>query len=102
MKTKILPVAGILAGGLLLAGQVLADPLPQPKIAPSRDAVAPQGTEFGQVQPFEQDGIRIEFSLQAVEKTEGRQEAQVGQTTLAQFSLRDVRTGQPLSLGRPK
>ncbi len=95
-------VMGVWIGGVLLVSQVLADPLPQPKIALARDAIGSYATALEQVQQFEQDGVRIEFSLQTVEKTEGRQEAQVGQTTLAQFSLRDVRTGQPLSLGRPK
>ena len=95
-------VMGIAIGGVLLASQVLADPLPMPKIAPARDAIVSHATALEHVQKFEQDGVRIEFSLQAVEKTQGGQEAQVGHTTLAQFTLRDARSGQPLSLGRPK
>lgn len=95
-------VAWIWVSGFLLTTQVLGDPLPLPKIAPARDAVASQATALEQVQQFEQDGVRIEFSLRAVEPTKERQEAQVGQTAIAQFALRDARTGQPLSLGRPK
>lgn len=88
--------------GFLLASQVFADPLSQPMIAPSRDALAAQGTALSHIQQFEHDGIRVEFSLRAVAHNQDRQDAQVGQTVLAQFALRDTRTGQPLSSGRPK
>jgi len=54
------------------------------------------------VQQFEQDGIRIEFALRAAGQNPGGQEAQVGQTMLAEFALRDTRTGRPLALGKPK
>ena len=97
-----LPVIGLWISGVLLTSQVLADPLSQPKIAPSRDVVTSHSTVVEQVQQFEQDGVRIEFSLRPVETNKGHQEAQVGETALAQFSLRDARTGQPLLLGRPK
>lgn len=94
-------LTGIWGCGFFLATQVLADPVAQPKVGPSRDAAVAQGTALGQKQQFEQDGIRIEFSLRTVE-SQGKQEAQVRQTALAEFALRDSRTGQPLSLGRPK
>lgn len=101
-KMENLQVAWILVGGILLASQVCAEQLlAQPKVAPSRDAVVAQGTTLGQTQQFEQDGIRITFSLRSIEP-QGQQGAQVGQPALAEFSLRDSRTGQPLSLGRPK
>lgn len=101
-KMENLQVAWILVGGILLASQVCAEQLlAQPKVAPSRDAVVTQGTTLGQTQQFEQDGIRITFSLRSIEP-QGQQGAQVGQPALAEFSLRDSRTGQPLSLGRPK
>lgn len=94
-------VMGVWTSGFLLASQVLADPVTQPMVTPARDTAVAQGTALGQPQQFEQDGIRIEFSLRAIE-SQVKQEAQVGQTALAEFSLRDSRTGQPLSLGRPK
>lgn len=99
---EIMRLSGIWVTGFLLASQALADPLPQPKVAPSRDAITSQATALDQIQQFEQDGVRIEFSVRAVEQAQDRQDLQVGQTVLAQFSLRDIRTGQPLSLGRPK
>lgn len=89
-------------GGFLLATQVWADPLFQPKVAPSRDAMVVQGMTPKELQQFEQDGVRIEFTLRSVEPDQGRQEARVGQTMLAEFALRDSRTGQPLALGKPK
>ena len=97
-----LRVIGHWVCGILLTSQVLANPLSQPTIASARDAVTSQATALEQVQQFEQDGVRIEFSLRAVEQNREHQEAQVGRTALAQFVLRDARTGQPLSLGRPK
>lgn len=101
-KMENLQVAWILVGGILLASQVCAEQLlAQPKVAPSRDAVVTQGTTLGQTQQFEQDGVRIEFSLRTIE-SQGKQEAQVGQTALAEFSLRDSRTGQPLFIGNRK
>ncbi|MBK8276516.1 MAG: hypothetical protein IPK92_11985 [Nitrospira sp.] len=102
VRLGIVRLIVILLCELLLATQVLADPLPQPKIAPSRDATVVQGTELGQVQQFEQEGIRMEFSLLATEPSKGRQVAQVGQTALAQLSLKGSRTGQPLSIGKPR
>jgi YVTN family beta-propeller protein len=99
---EVLRLAGIGVTGFLLVNSVLADPLPHPKIAPARDVATVQATALDQVQQFEQDGVRIEFSLRAVEPNKEQQDAQVGQTALAQFALRDSRTGQPLSLGRPK
>ena len=99
---SIVQLVGIWTSGFVLASQVVADPVLQPKIAPARDAMAVQGTAVGLTQQFEHDGVRIEFSLQAAEQNLDRQEVQAGQTVLAQFSLRDARTGQPLSLGRPK
>lgn len=92
----------VCTSAFLLADQVWADASPKPKVASPRNAVVPQEVVLGQPQQFEQDGIRIEFSLRVLEASHGRQEAQVGQTALAEFSLRDSRTGQPLSLGRPK
>ena len=99
---EIVKLTGIWATGVLLASQVWADPLLQSKVAPAREAIALQATALDQVQQFEQDGVRIEFSLRAVEANKEYLEAQVGQTALAQFALRDARSGQPLSLGRPK
>lgn len=94
-------LAWVVAWGILLASQAWAHPLAHQKAGVSQAPVLPGGI-IGAGQRVELDGIVAEFSLQAVDPSLERQDVQAGQTVLAQFSLREARTGEPLSLGRPK
>ena len=71
-------------------------PLKQPAVAKKSDA-APAKAPASVSQQFEQQGVKIDFSLQSTPDGNGKVPGLVaGSNALATFNITDARTGQPL------